>query len=153
MRAVWKVIGRIGGYILWIPIYIVMPFTTRTKVLVICEGEILLVQGWLGTNSWSSPGGGLHKNEIPAAGALREVQEETGIVIKKTELKPLGPMKQTRGIICKFYGYYVELQSKPELRLQKLEIVEAKWIKPASLHEVSAQQHVQLLLDAWRKQR
>lgn len=154
MSAIWRMIGRIGGYALWIPVWVVIRFTTRTRVLVLCDDEVLVIKGWLDTGRhWSFPGGGKHRQESPDQAAVREVCEETGIVVEKTRLVPLGMMRQTAGHNHKFFGFALVLPKKPSLHLQKAEVAEAMWVKLDSLQKLSTEQHVQLVLEAWQKQR
>jgi ADP-ribose pyrophosphatase YjhB (NUDIX family) len=51
---------------------------------VIRRGEAILLcrvsPGYPGTGLWTLPGGGLHFGEEPRAGAIREVEEETGLL-------------------------------------------------------------------------
>jgi ADP-ribose pyrophosphatase YjhB (NUDIX family) len=67
------------------------------SVLVLHRGQLLLVRrgiepyrGW-----WDIPGGFLEADEHPEAGAIREVQEETGLLIRPVEL--LGIFMDTYG--------------------------------------------------------
>lgn len=154
MNAIWKMIGRIGGYTLWIPVWIVIRFTTRTRVLVVCDDEALVIKGWLDTGrNWSFPGGGKHRRESPDQAVERELYEETGIVVENTKLVPLGMMRQTTGHNHKFFGFVLRLPKKPLLNLQKAEVSEAKWVKLDSLPKLPTAQHIQLVLEAWQKQR
>lgn len=45
------------------------------------DGKILLLRGWQGTRCWTLPGGLLDEKETPEQAMLREVEEETGIVL------------------------------------------------------------------------
>jgi 8-oxo-dGTP pyrophosphatase MutT (NUDIX family) len=153
MKTVWKIIGRIGGYLSWPLVAVIIRFTTRTKVLIVCGDEVLLLQGWLGTGSWSLPGGGIRVREKPELAALREIKEETGIVVKNTELLSLGEFRQTQGHHYSFRGYLVQLRQKPPLTLRVTEITDADWVKLDEINKLPEHQHIQLLLDAWRKQR
>jgi 8-oxo-dGTP diphosphatase len=75
--------------------------------LVVESGRVLLVQraiepfkGW-----WDIPGGFLEVGEHPEAGAIRELQEETGLYIRPTELLGLymdtyGPEQEPTLNIC-----------------------------------------------------
>jgi mutator protein MutT len=51
------------------------------------QDEILLVQGWIGIQKWELPGGDIKKGETPVDAAVREVYEETGIVLAKDDLQ------------------------------------------------------------------
>jgi 8-oxo-dGTP diphosphatase len=62
-----------------------LPRETRLAAygVIVREGRILLCRvapGSLGVGLWTLPGGGLDFGESPAAGAVREVEEETGLV-------------------------------------------------------------------------
>lgn len=153
MKTVWKIIGRLGGWVLWLPVWVVIRFTTRTRVLVICQDEVLVLQGWLSTGRWSFPGGGKHRNEAPIDAVKRELQEETGIVAKDAQLTSLGLKKKSKGQPYDYYAFALELAEKPELHLQKIEIMGARWLPTNQLEIISTEPHVRLLLDTWRKQR
>lgn len=81
-----------------------------------------------GEGTWTMPGGKLHFLESPEDGAVREVLEETGIVLKKDDLKLVSVSNDmvadahfiTFGFLCeRFTG-------EPEVR-EPDEITEWKW--------------------------
>jgi len=45
------------------------------------EGKVLLVKHTYGHLNWELPGGGAEANESPARTAVREVREETGLIV------------------------------------------------------------------------
>jgi len=153
MNRLWILIGQSLGYGLWIPIWLAIRFTTRTRVLVIHGDEVLVLRGWLSTGAWGLPGGGQHRGEEPAQAAARELQEETGISVRHSDLKPLGQFRQTKGHAHKFSGFVLAVKAKPRVQLQKSEITGFTWVRPADLNKMRTEQHVGLLLDAWQKQR
>ncbi len=63
-----------------------LPRMTRVaaySLIVDDSRQILLVRiapGYAAVGQWTLPGGGLNFGEEPAAGALRELQEETGLI-------------------------------------------------------------------------
>lgn len=66
-------------------------------VLAMERGRLLLVQRAIAPfkGYWDIPGGFLENGESPQAGAIREMQEETGLFIKPTEI--LGIFMDTYG--------------------------------------------------------
>lgn len=63
---------------------VVRPTTFGARVILISNNKVLLVQPRR-ARYWNLPGGGIKKNETPEQGALRELYEETGIHINKTD--------------------------------------------------------------------
>ncbi len=59
-----------------------------TAVWIIKDGKLLLGkrEKGSGVGSWCVPGGALDMNESPTAGAIREVQEETGVTVERPGL-------------------------------------------------------------------
>ncbi len=45
------------------------------------QGRVLLIRHTYGSPLWMLPGGGLDRDEAPIAGAVRELQEETGCAL------------------------------------------------------------------------
>jgi 8-oxo-dGTP diphosphatase len=63
----------------------------RVRTLVVNEqNEVLMTRSWFGHQRWSLPGGGIRHNETPSAAAVRETQEETGVIIDERGCKHLG---------------------------------------------------------------
>lgn len=69
-----------------------LPWWSRHRVRVIVfndHDQVLLIKSWLSKQYWSPPGGGIGKHETPEQAAVREVFEETGLVINATQLQYL----------------------------------------------------------------
>ena len=118
-------------WLLW-PVWVVyFRFSgSRSRVLVVVGDEVLVVNGWLSTKDYDLPGGGNKKHETSAASAVRELQEETGIVATESNLTILGRHKHSKYAFRYTADYFVlKLPEKPELKLKKLEIFTARWIK------------------------
>jgi 8-oxo-dGTP pyrophosphatase MutT (NUDIX family) len=47
---------------------------------------------------WTTPGGHLHPGESPVDGAVRELAEESGIIVTADKLKPLGAVTNAKGV-------------------------------------------------------
>ena len=54
----------------------------RSRVIVVHQGKMLLLEPYQPGAGWRVPGGGLEKNESIAECGEREVMEETGLVVK-----------------------------------------------------------------------
>ncbi len=79
MRSLWTAIGRLLYVIIHPGLLLILPLTRRTRVMLVCGQQLLVVKNWVGNGRWSLPGGGLHDGEAAASGALRELREETGL--------------------------------------------------------------------------
>ncbi len=153
MRKIWVGLGQIAGWLTWPLVWLVIRFTTRARVLIICHGEMLLLKGWLSIGQWGLPGGGVRKGETAIQAVIRETEEEIGVRLDQQPLRALGKFRQTKGHGYSFEGFAVELKAKPQLHIRKSEITEATWIKLSAMSTKTAEQHVELLLTAWQKQR
>ena len=133
----WEFSGKSFYWLTWPLLALYIYRTSRTRVLVICGDEVLVVKGWHGTGSWELPGGGLHRKELPADGAIRELYEETGISVTATDLQFLfsSPAKRHHGLSYKIFAYVLELKTKPELTKQKLEITHLEWMHWQKLYD------------------
>lgn len=88
-----------------------------------------MVRGFFsGNDRWGLPGGGLHRGEQPAAGAARELFEETGIHLPPTRLTLLGEaIFRQYGLKFHYYQLAVELKQRPTVRAQKSEVAAVSW--------------------------
>lgn len=130
----WRFVGRAVYWLLWLPGFVYAHFTKRTRVLVCAGDRFLLVQGWIDDGSWSLPGGGLHRHENLVQGAVREVAEETGVVLPAEQCKILASeWRHYRGI--RYFCHYLaaSLPAPVELRTQRGEIVAAQWFSVEEL--------------------
>jgi ADP-ribose pyrophosphatase YjhB (NUDIX family) len=69
--------AKVGNHLLLVPTVVVM---ARDK-----EGRLLLVQEHE-SGLWGCPGGIIEPNEVPADAAVREIWEESGILVELTRL-------------------------------------------------------------------
>ncbi len=74
------------------------------------------------------PGGGLHRHEDPLTGVLREVSEELGLNLPGDSVESISVNSYHSGLI-RYQAHYFKtiLASRPEVRLQKMEIIDAQW--------------------------
>jgi 8-oxo-dGTP pyrophosphatase MutT (NUDIX family) len=149
---IWEYIGKVTYVVTYPGIWLVIKSTPpRARIIVICDNKVLLTKDWLGLGSWSIPGGGLHRNEASRIGAVRELREETGIVITTKDLHYLGSYQfdgSTDGkqLVC----YWTELSSFPEIVKQRIEILDYCWVELSELQNLDVQSASKQIVDTFR---
>lgn len=153
MRKLWLLAGRIAYWLSWPITFIALYSSNRTRILVIYDNQILTVQGWLGDGKWHLPGGGLHRGEKPAIGALRELQEEVGIRAEPDQLKPLFNKRVRSSKYFRYFchAYALELTAMPELRLQRIEITKSMWQSFDNIRQSRAGNVAAEMLAVWEQ--
>lgn len=129
MKSLWLKLGVLVFWLSWPALWLYLRFTTRTRLLLVSQGKILVVRGWMSAGKWQLPGGGLHAGENPEDGVRREVKEETGLDLKGVPLRILSrEMYRGNGLrfTCQYYAAQLEHTEKP--RIKGLEIADATWI-------------------------
>lgn len=103
--------------------------STRTRVILVHQDEILLVRNRLGSQKWSLPGGGVKKGEESKKAAARELLEELNIEIRVSELKKLTHGQHKMGASNLRYNYiaYVYIATNKKIKIDKKELIDAKW--------------------------
>lgn len=127
--SVWRRTGTLLAWLAWPALFVYLRIGSRSRVIVIAEDHILLVQGWMSTPEWGLPGGGLHRRESLTIGAVREVGEETGLRLAPTQLTSLTSEQVTEnGITFHCHFFVARLPGRTQLRAQWGEIVAAEWV-------------------------
>lgn len=131
----WRVCGRIVYWIGWPGVYVILRTQPpRTRVVLMFDGKILLIQNWMGAGTWTLPGGGLYQQEQAAIGASRELFEEVGLRLQPSQLVSLGSFKvRSHGIPVTIVGYTVTLSHKPRIRLRGIEVADYCWVTPQEI--------------------
>lgn len=124
-----KILGK-AIYILGYPaLRIIINNSVRSYVVVIYKDQVLLTKNWLGLhNKWRLPGGGVKAKESPVAGVLRELYEEVGLIISKSELVAITKTAKIAKGNYKYWLYELKLNKQPVLNINKHEILEAEFI-------------------------
>ena len=150
-RELWIRLGRWVFMFTKPGIKLVVKNSRRSRVLLTCGNEYLLVQHWLGDGSWMLTGGGQHGREDPLAGALREVREELGLQLKPKDFISAGRFQaRDEGFNFAYDLYLVDLPVKPELHLQRLEILEARWFRRGGAVPLPACPELAQAIANWR---
>lgn len=74
---------------------------------------------------WNFFGGGIDPNEAPLDSLIREVKEECGINVTKSEVKAIGKIMHPR--VCFFFQYVGSMSKIKNIKLNE-EHTKAKWI-------------------------
>lgn len=109
------------------------PFTTLCGAVVVLineKSEVLLVEDITRPHQWGFPGGIVHFGEDSATTAVREVREETGLVIGEENIKLIGNFQR---INCRYGAnenthIYLCKQYQGALKIQESEIKQAHWV-------------------------
>lgn len=122
---------KLGVWIFWLTwplLWVYLRWSYRTRLLIVCGNEFLVVRSWLGPGVYGLPGGGIEKGEKPIHGIIREVSEEIGLDIQAHQLKHLySDVSHSQGFRFKYECFLFTLDKKPDLKLQANEIVDAQW--------------------------
>lgn len=148
MRKLWNIVGRIAYIVSYPALALYLRKDERARVVVVCEGHILLVKSWLDSGRWYLPGGGLHKAEDPAIGAARELVEETGLQFDVTDLSHVESFRYRDKLISyDCHAYRLELSKQPKLKLQAQEITDAAWFLPEEVIAMNVHDSVKRLAE------
>ncbi len=120
--------------ITWPAIFLAVRNSDRTRVIIQDVNKILVVSGWIGIKKWQLPGGGIKRYELPKKAAIREVFEETGLVLDEKDLKSLGAQKiQEKGFSYNAHFFICKTKSHQKPRPSH----EIRYAKFVSVHELT----------------
>lgn len=102
-----------------------------TAVAVWHGAEVLVVRHSY-RPGYSLPGGMLNRDEDPKEGACREIFEEVGVTIRPDELTLVG---KDRAGLHDDYIYEYRPFTRPGIRIDNWEIVEARFVDPKAFGE------------------
>ncbi len=125
-----KLVGTLLFWLAWPALYVYLRKSKRCRIVVIQGNSILLIKNWLGSDQFTLPGGGFHKNEDPIEAVVRELEEETGIRAEKTQIKQIKSEYSVieKGLRYQCHGFVLVLKNQPTMVRQKFEISELKWV-------------------------
>lgn len=135
MNKLWQKIGTMVYWVTWPGIWLMLRRSKRTRILIACGSKILVVKPWLGNGRWSLPGGGIKRNEKAFQSLVREIQEETGLKIKKKDCKVVSKNTYKQdGLSFLYYLFVCNQKELKDIDRKKLELADAKWV---NWHELS----------------
>lgn len=154
MNALQIIFGR-GMFLLsWPLLRVILHGSLRTRVVIESDGQALLLRSWYDGNNWSLPGGGVDKNESAKQSAIREVAEETGIVLTESQLVDLGRDTYDKaGLKFDIQRYGCKLKTKPSTKKQHVEVISLKWFSLADLQKNMVGVETWRHLGVWKEHR
>jgi len=109
------------------------------------DGRILLTQRDLLKSYpllWESTGGSVNAGESSINGAIRELEEETGIAVNPADLRYLGEIKKGNYFLDSYIYTSTKNIEISELSLQQGEVCDAKWVTLRELKEMNKLGHI-----------
>lgn len=94
-------------------------------------------------DAWNLPGGRVEENESPWEAALREVEEEVGLVVRIERLLGIYSMPEEKTIACTFLC----VKTGGALRLSN-EADDIRWFNKEDLPATTLPRHVERITDA-----
>jgi 8-oxo-dGTP pyrophosphatase MutT (NUDIX family) len=124
------------------------PATHGALVTLWNEGELLLIQNsYVGYRSL--PGGYVGRYETGAEAAVRELREEIGVIARTEQLeKVYDEVKDWEGKRDHVEVFKLELPTRPVVRIDHREVIEAGWYTPARALELDLFPPIRLILEA-----
>lgn len=134
MKHLYQRLGHIVYWSIWPGSWIYLRRSERTRILLLYKDELLVVNNWLGAGKWKLPGGGLRRGEHPEVGMLRELQEETGIVLRHADIRHLAAETfSLHGFRYKSHYFTGRVDKKPKAKQPGFEIVAIAWVKRSTV--------------------
>jgi 8-oxo-dGTP pyrophosphatase MutT (NUDIX family) len=150
MKKLWLACGRLAFWVTWPGLYLYLRWSQRTRVVVIYDQKVLVTKAWLSDGKWSLPGGGLHQGETALAGVSRELQEETGLILKAAVFQSLGSFQfKNHGLVFAYQLFSAQVATLPILNRQRREITELAWLSPGELTAANSAPDVLQALQTW----
>ena len=110
------------------------------------EGRILIIERKFAPFGWAGPAGHIDEGESPEEAMKREVREEVGLEVKKFKLlyhETLDWNKCSRGITGHEWFLYKILEWSGELKKEKSEVKNLKWVAPSELKKIKLEEAYQ----------
>jgi 8-oxo-dGTP pyrophosphatase MutT (NUDIX family) len=129
MSRVWSRIGH-SLYMVSLPALFILGRSIKPRVRIVVTNqnhEILLVKSWFGSQKWSLPGGGVKRGESSVATAVRELFEETGLLVLPTQLSDEVSLSKEKKDHFAVQLFFLQINNPPPLKQDSKEILACQW--------------------------
>jgi len=102
------------------------------------KGEILLAKSPKWNNKWTFPSGHIESGEKIEQGAIREIEEETGLKLKSEGIFTFGELIDSKDFHRPAHFVYFDIYCKTDttnVKIDKDELTEYIWITPQAALE------------------
>ncbi|CAN5649497.1 hypothetical protein BH23PAT2_BH23PAT2_06710 [soil metagenome] len=154
VSAVWTGMGILAFWLSWPFLFVLMYHTTRVRVLVHHNEQILLVRNWYGSGQWQLPGGGLKRGESPENGARRELMEEISLRITPSQLTQLTSLRVVHEKQLRFtcQTFSCQLSDREQVKPGHYDIDAYSWVSvDEALQEYHISTSARRALTQWKK--
>lgn len=129
-RPWWLRILREGFYAIANPLqrvywFLFRPYRPGAKMMVFAQGKLLLVKIGYSHRCWVLPGGGVNRGEKPIEAAMRELKEESGVVVLEPEY--VGERIHNYQYKRVTMSYFTQTINEVDLVIDGQEITNAGW--------------------------
>jgi 8-oxo-dGTP pyrophosphatase MutT (NUDIX family) len=137
-------------YIFWPGLFVYFLLNShRTRVIVRCRGEVLLVRDTarygFDSTRWTLPGGGIKQGEEDTVAAVRELREELGMLVEPDSLVLLGEQEiHSDGLGYTAQYFLVDIIRKPDIKLDRHELSEAEWFAIVDAHSLAMKSELEV---------
>jgi 8-oxo-dGTP diphosphatase len=112
----------------------VHPFKLGVSLILEHEGYVLvgLRKGSHGAGTWAFPGGHMEPGELPNVAAMRELEEETGIILDSSRCKEVGFTVDEFGGEKRYINLFLKcsvLRQIPAQIMEPNKCAEWRWVK------------------------
>jgi 8-oxo-dGTP pyrophosphatase MutT (NUDIX family) len=111
--------------------FVFRPRTSGVKCVIECDGQWLMIRNSYGRGHWTFPGGAVDRGESPVSAALREVEEEVGIVL--TDVHPIGSYFSNNEYKRDTVHCFHAKVDDDAHTIDEAEVAEAAWFAPRSI--------------------
>ena len=105
--------------------FITRPKTKGVKALLFNQGKILMVRLTYYPDTWTFPGGGVHRDESTNEAIIRECKEEVDITLEHPEY--IGDLHFEHEYKKDTVSVFKENIDNPDIKIDGKEVVEANW--------------------------